>query len=257
MTPERDDRHREGVGAYVLGALPELEQQAFERHVMGCPDCRDEIERLRPAVDALPRSVTPISAPPRVKRALLAEVAREASTRAKHRAAGEGEQRPRGALSGLGVRVRRWITPAFRRARPATAWVAAAFLLAVGIVAGYGGTQLLDPSEDQRYAAAFDERRLVEGSGTLLVPEDSDNAVLSVHGVPSLPSRRQDEIYQLWLVRGNEVIPSSLLTVGSDGSGTAAIPEGVNDADAVWVTREEVGGVAAPTEKPVMEIDLS
>jgi hypothetical protein len=61
---------------------------------------------------------------------------------------------------------------------------------------------------------------------------------------------------ELWVVRGEEVIPSSLMTVARDGSGTTAIPEGVDDADAVLVTRERIGGARAPSEEPVMRIEL-
>lgn len=257
MTPEHDDRHHESVGAYLLGALPELEHQAFERHVMGCADCRSEIERLRLAVDALPRSVTPLSAPPGLRRTLMAEVAGDLA-RAENGAT-ESSQGASGARAGLASRLRRWVTPAFRRARPVTAWASAAFLLAAGIFVGYGATGLLDSDTgtDRTYAAAFDRSRLVDGSGSLTVPEDSDRAVLSVHGMPALPSRQKDEIYQLWVVQGNEVIPSSLLTVGRDGNGSAAVPAGVEDADAVWVTREQIGGARAPTENPVMRIALN
>lgn len=247
MSAAHGDSHGESIGAYLLDALPELERQAFERHVMGCGACRDELERLRPAVDALPRSVTPLDAPPTLRRSLMAEVGRDAA------AAGRGERGP----AGLMARARARFTPAVRRARPAIAWTSAAFLLFVGVVAGYGATQLLDGDEDLKYAAAVDDRRLVEGSGTLLVPGGEDRAVLSVHGVPPLPSRKAAEIYQLWLVRGNELIPSSLLSVGRDGSGSATVPEGIADADAVWVTREQVGGARAPTEKPVMRVELN
>ena len=42
-------RHRDDIGAYLLGALNDLERHAFERHLRECDDCREEIERLRPA----------------------------------------------------------------------------------------------------------------------------------------------------------------------------------------------------------------
>ena len=49
----------ESIGAYALGALPELEAQVFERHLMACEECQEELQRLSGAVEALPRSVTP------------------------------------------------------------------------------------------------------------------------------------------------------------------------------------------------------
>nr|MBA2255587.1 zf-HC2 domain-containing protein [Thermoleophilaceae bacterium] len=52
MTSADHDRYADSVAAHLLGALPELEEQALARHVMGCASCRDEVERLRAAVDA-------------------------------------------------------------------------------------------------------------------------------------------------------------------------------------------------------------
>ena len=35
--------YQDEVGAYLLGALTDLEVQAFERHMAHCPNCRDEV----------------------------------------------------------------------------------------------------------------------------------------------------------------------------------------------------------------------
>jgi anti-sigma-K factor RskA len=67
-------RHRDDIGAYLLGALNDLERQAFERHMRDCDDCREELERLRPAAEALPGSVEQLSPPPGLKKRLMAEV---------------------------------------------------------------------------------------------------------------------------------------------------------------------------------------
>ena len=67
-------RYRDDVGAYLLGALNELERQAFERHLTGCSECQEELERLRPAAEALPGSVVQLQPPPGLKRRLMAEV---------------------------------------------------------------------------------------------------------------------------------------------------------------------------------------
>ena len=247
MTSADHDRYADSVAAHLLGALPELEEQAFARHVMGCASCRDEVERLWAAVDALPRSVTPLNPPRHLRRSIMGAVAAEA--------AGAGaEPRPTG-LTRVRERIRSaGIAP---RLRPVAAWASVAFVLAAGVVAGYGAHGLLGGQpDDRRVAATVDESRLVEGSGTLLVPEGDDRAVLSVQGLPTLPDANTNEIYQLWLVRGNEMIPAALLSVGADGSGTATIPQGIDDADAVWVTRERPGGSRAPTERPVMTVSL-
>ena len=247
MTSAPHDKHHGDAACYLLGAMPELEATAFERHVMGCASCRDEVERLRPAVQALPLSVQPLRAPETLGESLMAQVRDEARA-ASAPSASTGRKAFRRLTEG--TRETR------RRVRPAAAWASAAVLLVAGIVLGLGAQGVLEP-DDRTVAATIDESRLTEGSATLLVSESDDRAFLSVSGLPALPSDESGEIYQLWLVRGNEVIPSSLFSVGDDGSGTATILEGVEDADAVWVTREEAGGSRAPTESPVMRINLS
>jgi anti-sigma factor ChrR (cupin superfamily) len=44
--------HSAQVGAYALRALPPEEAAATEAHVSSCPQCREELETLRPAVQA-------------------------------------------------------------------------------------------------------------------------------------------------------------------------------------------------------------
>lgn len=248
MTADTHDRFADSAAAYLLGALPELEATAYERHVMGCAECRDELERLRPAVEALPRSVTPLRTPPSLGRSLMAVVEAEAAEAA---AAASGSRR-RESRAAAAVRIMR---TGFARARPATAWASAAFLLAVGIVAGFAAHDLGAPG-DRTVSAMVKPDELAEGSGTLVVHEDEDRATLSVHGVPELPAEDDNSVYQLWLVRGDEVIPSSLLSVSADGSGFTTIPNGIEGADEVWVTRERPGGTRAPTEPVVMRVEL-
>src|SRR5687768_4041233 len=67
-------RYQDDVGAYLLGALNELERHAFERHLAGCSECQQELERLRPAAEALPGSVAQLDPPPGLKKRLMAEV---------------------------------------------------------------------------------------------------------------------------------------------------------------------------------------
>jgi Putative zinc-finger len=40
-------------GLYLLGALDQAAESAFERHLAGCTECRHECERLGPAASGL------------------------------------------------------------------------------------------------------------------------------------------------------------------------------------------------------------
>src|SRR5687768_4726496 len=86
-------RYQDDIGAYLLGALNDLERQAFERHLAGCGDCQQELERLRPAADALPGSVKQMEPPPRLKASLMDVVEREAEA-AQQPAARARRRRP-------------------------------------------------------------------------------------------------------------------------------------------------------------------
>ena len=74
MSVERHEMHEQDVGAYLLGALSDEEQTRFVRHLRECHVCRDEVDRLQLAVDALPRSVTPLAAPAGLKAAVMGQV---------------------------------------------------------------------------------------------------------------------------------------------------------------------------------------
>jgi len=247
MSARSHDRFEDDAAVYLLGGLPELEAQAFERHVMGCAICRDELERLRVAADALPRSVPALAAPPGLKGELMSRVEAEAEPEAKP---ARGRARERSPRAGLRQRLGQLAL------RPATAWVSAAFLLAIGIVAG-GAIALTVGGEDDRsrtLTARVDKSRLPDGSARLVIPdEQGEGAVLRVHG---LPQTGKNQVYQVWLRRGDEVVPGSLFEVGSDGGGAAAVADDLRDVDEVMVTRQREGGARAPTEQPVISVGI-
>ena len=239
MSARDHTEYREEIGAYLLGALTDLERQAFERHVAGCAECRDELERLRPAADALPRSVEQVEPPPGLKTSLMGVVEREARERSGAPAAPAARQRAS----------RRIRLPSLAGFRPAL--VAAA--LALGVVAGFGVAQL--GGDDARtVAATVDEGRLPDASGRLSIQGDGeDGAILTVHGMPPAGGER---VYQAWVQRDGMVMPQPTFEVGADGGGAVAVPDDLSEADAILVTREARGGARAPSESPVIRVPL-
>jgi Anti-sigma-K factor rskA/Putative zinc-finger len=253
VSTERHEICENDVGAYLLSALSETEERRFEHHLEECHICRDEVERLRVAADALPRSVTPVLPPESLKRSLMAEVRADIDRPPVGKGAGQA-----GPVRSLLRRARRGIAGAGRGIggmRPAVAWVSASFVLLVGILAGYAGTHILSEGDDTRtLSAAVDEARIPSGSGSLLVRDDGgQGAILRVHGMPTLERGRA---YQVWVRRDGEVIPQSLFSVGRNGAGAAAVEGDLRDADAVMVTREAAYGARAPSEEPVLTVEL-
>ncbi len=225
----------EDVGAYLLDALEESERECFERHLADCPLCREEVERLRPAVDSLPRSVEPLAAPPRLKAALMDAVREEAGPATARR-------RPRRSWS-FGL----------PRLSPVVAWGSAAFLLFVGLASGFGLGKLTSGDDTRTIAASVQSRELRDASGTLSVPAGGGaGAVLHVSGLPSLPGR----VYQAWVQRDGQMVPEPTFEVGRDGVGVVALPDDLKGAKAVLLTREPRGGSKTPSERPVMSVPL-
>lgn len=243
------ERHGESTGAYVLGALPELERQAFERHLLGCAACRDEVEALRFSVDALPRSVEQFAPPPTLRRALLREVEAEARVRAATQGRPSTTRRRRSLLERVGLGGGSGLRPALAGA------LAGVVLLAGGGLAGYRLGAEDQPAGARTLAASVDRARLPQASGSLVVPAAGAGAmpVLRVQGVAP---PRGGRVLQLWLRSGGQIVPAGVFTVRADGTGEAVVSKPLDGVDAVMVTRERAGGAPAPTEVPVLVVRI-
>jgi anti-sigma factor RsiW len=221
------DRLQEDAGAYVLGALEPAEQAAFEGHLASCPSCRDEVEQLRLAVDALPRSVEPFAAPPTLKRALMEAVREDAKP----------ERRPLRERLGF-----------LTDLRPQLA-LGAALLLVLGVVLG---SQLSGGGDDGHrvVAGVVDRSRVPDATATVTLPEDGRGpAQLRVTGMPA-PKRGQ--VYEIWLKRGDQLQPGPLFNTDASGNGAGAIPDDLEGVSTVLVTREATGGAKTPSEAPII-----
>ena len=71
-----------------------------------------------------------------------------------------------------------------------------------------------------------------------------------------LPATSGDDVYEVWVQRDGAMEPSSLFVPRRDGTAEAAVPESLDNADAVLVTREPRGGSRAPTSPPLLRADL-
>lgn len=229
-------QYEENVGAYLLGALPELEAELFERHLDGCPDCRRELDELRVASEALPRAVEPVQPPPELKEGLMKIVWADAAAR--------GQERPKRRLS-FG-----WLP----RLRPAMAAVGAACVLAIGVGIGIAVSQT-GGNGAKTLTALVDHSRAPSGAASLRLPSDRKDALLTVQGLPRPGAGR---VYEVWVQRGGTMEPAgSLFSVGSGGSGSAAIPGSLEGVQAVAVTAERDGGALKPTQMPLLTVKLS
>jgi anti-sigma-K factor RskA len=227
---------REDIGAYLLGALPESERVRFEAHLESCAACREEVELLSVASDALPASVAQISPPPELKDRIMAVVHAEAELLA---AAGPRADEPERSRR----RGRRSWLPSLR---PALALAGVAVALALGVVAGIA----LDDGPGERTVVASVDTGQARGAEARLVVGDRASRLV-LKGMPKPPAGR---VYQVWLLRpGGKPEPTSALFVPrADGSGNVSVPGSLDGVDQVLVSTEPVGGSRAPTTTPLI-----
>jgi anti-sigma-K factor RskA len=226
----------DGCGAsaapYVLGALTDEEHEAFRVHLESCSVCREEVAALQVVASALPAAAPQLSAPPELKRRLMASV-REDARRRELADAGESAARPARA---------RKRAPASLRWRPNLAVaVLAAAVIALAVVAlgsgggaGSGGTHVIRAQVLPSRASAS----LSVGAG---------HAQLNI---ADMPQAAQGRVYELWIKRsasGRPLPTDALFTVSAAGRASVGVPGGVGGVREVLVTSEPLGGSRVPT----------
>jgi hypothetical protein len=235
--------HVDEVGAYLLRALPEDELRAFQTHLSACDGCRREVQSLQMAVDALPLAAPQIVPPPALRDRIMQVVEAEAQLL---RAAGPEADRVPVAEA---KRSRRWGWAAGFSLRPVAAGALASVLLLVGVA---GGVLLSgDDGPSTRNLAA----QVSDPGARVTVALRGDKAALHVKNLPSAPFAR---VYQVWIKRGDTIVPThTLFNVRKDGSAVVPIEESVAGADQILVTDEQNGGSQKPTTTPLITATLS
>ena len=163
------------AGAYVLGAMAVAEREEFEAHLSTCAICREEVEELQPAAEALPMASPLMVPPPELKDRIMAEVEREAELLGAAGAGADRPERTRRERRGLG-----WLS-GWRLAPVAAALVIAGVLAGVAL----SGPQQRTISADVEAAGASAELQ-VEGDQATLVAEN-------------LPAPPEGKVYEVWL----------------------------------------------------------
>jgi anti-sigma-K factor RskA len=232
MEADAHVRYEDELAAYMLGSLEPEETVAFEAHLATCDHCQARERWLRVSVDVLPSSVEQIEPPPALRERLIETVRREAGV-------------PLGAprREGAAGRIRRWLGSL--SLQPATALAGVVLLLAAGI-AGYAVGKDGGGSNTTTIAASGTPAAAAGTTGSLV--RSGDVGVLRVSNLP----QRRGRVYEVWLVQDGKPRPSALFQVGSDGTGAAGIPGGLDDSTQVMVTSEPAVGSTQPTTQPIL-----
>jgi anti-sigma-K factor RskA len=232
------DERRDDIAAYAVGALAPGERDELECHLDECEGCRAYLRWLAPAVDVLPASVEQLTPPERLG-ARLMEAVRHDVRRAQQAA----RDRPEGG---------RWRSWRGLVLRPATGFAAAGAVIA-GAFAGY---VLHDPggAAEPSTVAARPTAAAKPGTVDAVLERDSSQARLMVERIPALP---RDQVYEVWVQRSNEMVPSG--TFVPDGGGQASAVVGADKlagGDAVLVTAERRPEAARPHSPPLLRAPL-
>lgn len=227
----------DAVGSYLLGAMPDDELGGFEEHLSECPACRDEVDRLRVAADALPVSVPIVPLPPDLKDRIMTVVEAEASLLASADPAARPAPRAKPARQRRSLFA--WL------AQPAVA-VACALVLLVGggivggVIAGGGEPETRTLTAETTLPGAKVDLKIGDQGATLVARD-----------MPAPPDGR---VYQVWTLKpGGKPVPTTALwTPRADGSADVAVPGSLDGVQSVLVSAEPPGGSPQPTSEPVI-----
>jgi anti-sigma-K factor RskA len=223
------------AAAYLLGALQPEEAERYHEHLHGCASCREELDELRPAASALPRTAEPVKATPALLGQIMSKVRAEADL-----LNAAGPQADRVPTIATGWRPRRLALLA------ATATIAAA--AAVGAV-----LIISESSTSQRVTQALVTASAPGARAELR--QSATQAELVVSGIPQPPPGK---VYEVWLAtaHGAPQPTDALFSVTTDGSASVDVPGNLRGIQRLMVTAEPAGGSHHPTSLPIITATL-
>jgi anti-sigma-K factor RskA len=246
--PVNHSDYEDLAAGFALGALEPDEEQAFHRHLEGCPACRTSVREFEEVTSSLAYS-TPQVEPPGSLRA--------------------------GIRRKTGLTLRRRVSRAigsWRGARAMVRTMAVASVLALLALALWNLALRDQHALDRARVAALETavravndstatRVTLSGSAadsgaqaTVLASSRQDRGMLVVEGLPQLPPGR---VYELWSLPGGDVSQATKAVVFRfrDTPGVRAVPFSIpiQPTTGFAITEEPgPGGSPHPTTKPLL-----
>jgi hypothetical protein len=218
------------VAAYALGALDQVEADAFALHLRTCAVCPLELVAFHQVIDDVAISAPSFRAPRELRRRVLGAV--EADTR----------------LSGAPRGARRSRRSRLHVNGPAVVFAGGfSFAVAAGLVAVIA----LPGRPGNRTVPA-----VVTGTGSASLAVTADHGDISLHHVVAPP---RGEIYEVWLKRGKSMptpAKARLFGVNAAGNASVKVDGSLSGVTKVLITAEPAGGTLHPTHRPVVTATL-
>jgi anti-sigma-K factor RskA len=242
------------VGAYVLDAVSEVDRADFERHLLTCEQCRDDLRGLSEAGARL---------------AAAAAITPRPGLRAPTIGAVTGiRQLPplTGETAAAGRRLRARWRPLSRPWLAAVATGVAVVLAVAAVVLGLhvGAMQQRLAAQEQRDAAitailgAHDATAMTAevrtgGTATVVMSHRADALVFTAAGLARLSGVRE---YELWLTGPAGTTSAGALPRSRHGMSGPMVVGRLAHGDQLELTVEPLGGSAQPTSPPVVRLVL-
>jgi hypothetical protein len=212
------------LAGHALGQTDELDAEQL-KHVASCPQCRAEVDQLHRIVELGQEGPGPDS-PPIPDQAMWRNIAAELSI-------GQAADPTPGLAAEAGTLTEPSQQTAPPQARRSPRRSAVALAAAIGLIAGVGGTVLVDtlrePEAQVVASAALDPLPGQAGQGTAQLVREGETTQLRVSVTGAEPPPAQ-EYREVWLINtdGERMYSLGVLPVG--GTGAYAVPAGLDDS---------------------------
>jgi len=260
---------------YLLGGLDEEERQAFEEHLLTCPDCQAELAAMKPVADALLYDFDEVSPPPelrdRVMRAVFEaeqghEVGRAPGSAPKddadvpESATGRGPADGASVSSGPEPRSATQAWSARRERRNMRVWWVAPWAALVLVAAGLGWSlHRIAPYETIGEVKTQVQLAPTAGMGSaqmwVIDSPQGREMLIRFHG---LKRPVGSQVYQVWVIRDGQA-PQSAGVFVPDAQGNAVFASLMPNepVNVVAVTLEPKAIDARPLGTMVFKAQLS
>ena len=212
------------LAGHALGQTDELDAEQL-KHVASCPQCRAEVDQLHRIVELGQDGPGPES-PPIPEQAMWRNITAELSV-------GQATGPTPGPAAEAGVRPEPSQPTAPLQGRRGLRRGSLALAAAIGLIAGVGGTVLVDalrePEAQVVASAALDPLPGQAGQGTAQLVREGETTQLRVSVTGAEPPPAQ-EYREVWLINtdGERMYSLGVLPVG--GTGAYAVPAGLDDS---------------------------